>query len=234
MIISAYQRALAALAAFGSVLALTLVAVAPAAEAAPKGCTGGGYPSSIQTSTSLRLARNFGSYGQRNVAHISVSSAAGRPGGTVTLAVNGNAYALALHGGQASQSLPSNLAASHTYGVTATYPGQGCYAPSSSSTSYTVFPGESRTHGLSARSIRRGGHPRVTGRVSTATGARAKGRVSVKLYYHGDLKKSGSATLHGGRFSASFGRVTQVGTWTVRVTPLSGGSSDDTSFRVSR
>jgi hypothetical protein len=238
MLAHAFHRPLAALAALGTLLALTLVVLIPAsAQAAAPGCTPG-YPSSVATFTNVDLRRHVGIYGSYNVASITVRSDAGTPGGRVALRVGHYYYNLGLRGGHASHALPRSLPARHTYLVKAMYRGHGCYKASSGSTHYTVTRAGTHVRGLSARNIRRGGHPHVSGVVRTNSGVRATGRVSVKLYYHRHLQKRTTVTLHRGGFYAHFGKVYKTGTWTAKATMLSSnnfaGSSASTHFRVRR
>jgi hypothetical protein len=236
MVSTTAQRILAPVVALGSLLAVSLVVLVPsAAQAAPK-CQPG-YPSRITTHTVVRLVRNVGQYGDRNTATVRVTSGSGTPGGRVTLRVAGRASSLALHGGVARSSLPRNLAAGHTYRVSATYPGFGCYKGSSGSTYYTVRRAGAHIRGLHARDIRRGGHPFVSGRVVTSSGATAGGRVVVRLY-HGGLRRTATASVHHGRFAVRFGRVYGTGRWVARATKpptanFAGSSASDT-FRVRR
>jgi hypothetical protein len=236
MTFPAYRRALAAFAALGSVLALTLVVLVPASAQAAPACTPG-YPSSVSTTTSLRLARNVGTYGSANTAFIRVSSGAGTPGGRVGLRVGSYYRSLVLSGGSAAANLPRNLPARHTYVVSASYQGRGCFRPSSDSAFYTVYRSRSSISGLHARSSH-GHHARVTGRVTASNGGAATGTVAVRLYFQGHLKKSTSVALHRGRFGASFSGVRSRGVWQARATfSPSGNSSGDsasTSFRVRR
>lgn len=236
MIVHAYQRALAAIAALGSVLALTLVVLVPSSATAAPTCQPG-YPATAATTTSLSL-RSVGFYGGRNVASVRVRSNAGRPGGSVTISGRGFSYTVALHGGRASHSLPRYLPARHTYRVTARYPGRGCFKASSASKSYTVFRAFTSIRGLTAAAGVRGRHPYVSGRVVTSNHATAVGTVSLRIYHHGRYVQSRTATLHHGRFAASFSRVYALGKWTARATLHSSGnyrgSSASTGFRVRR
>jgi hypothetical protein len=224
MVSTAAQRLLASLVALGSLLAVTLVVLVPsAAQAAPR-CQPG-YPASVATHTGVSLARNIGRYGGPNTATV----------GRVTLRVAGRAFSLVLHGGTARARLPRNLAAGHTYPVTATYPGYGCYKGSAGATYYTVLRAGAHITGLQARNIRSGGHPFVSGRVVTTSGVTATGRVWVRLY-HGGLRRTATAYLHRGRFAVRFGAVSSRGVWVARATkpPTDnfGRSTASDKFRV--
>lgn len=236
MFLHAYQRALAAIAALSSILALTLVVLVSSSATAAPGCRPG-YPATVATTTSLSL-RSVGFYGGRNVASVRVRSNAGRPGGTVTISGRGFRYTVTLHGGRASHALPRYLPARHTYRVTARYPGRGCFKASSASKSYTVYRAFTRIRGLTAAAGVRGRHPYVSGRVVTSNHATAIGTVSLRIYHHRHFVQSRTATLRHGRFSASFSRVYALGRWTAVAIRHSSanysGSRASTSFRVRR
>lgn len=235
MVSTAHQRLVATVASLGTLLGLTVVALVPsAAQAAtcqPK------YPASVATRTSVNLVRNIGEYGDSNTATVRVSSDAGVPDGRVNLRIAGDSFSLNLNNGVARRSVPDDLDARRTYTVTATYLGEGCYAGSSDSTSYTVQRAGVRIVGFSARDIRRGGRPFVSGRVVTTSGARATGRVTVRLYFRGQ-RDVGNDRLDGGRFAISFDRAYRVGTWTARATLPDndnfGGDTAGETFRVRR
>jgi hypothetical protein len=234
MVSTTAQRLLASLVALGSLLAVTLVVLVPsAAQAAPR-CQPG-YPASVATHTAVHLTRNIGRYGGPNTATVRVTSDAGAPFGRVTLRVAGRAFSLVLHGGAARARIPRNLAAGHTYPVTATYPGYGCYKGSAGATYYTVLRAGAHIAGLHARNIRRGGHPFVSGRVVTTSGVTATGRVWVRLY-HGGLRSTATAFLHRGRFAVRFGAVSSRGVWVARATKPPthnfGRSTASDTFRV--
>jgi hypothetical protein len=234
LFIPAYRRAIASIAALGTLLGITVIALVPTAQAAPP-TSDPGYPSSVTTATNLQLARNVARFGSRNVARVQVSSGAGQPGGTVQLSIAGMTYVLRLHGGQARQQLPRYLAPNQTYTVQANYLGRGCYAPSSA-LSYLTVVGRgtsTRVTGLHARNIHRGGHPVVTGRVTKSHG-RAYGAVSVQLFFHGELVRSRTVRLHGGHFRAGFASVYRVGIWSASATKVNTGASASTAFRVRR
>jgi hypothetical protein len=236
---TALQRLIATVAALGMLLGLALVALLPStAQAAPPTCQPS-YPASVATTTSVNLVRNVGEYGDSNTVTVRVRSDAGVPDGRVNLRISdgGGFYALDLNGGVARRSLPDDLDARTTYTVTATYQGEGCYAGSSDSASYTVQRAGVRIVGFNARTIHRGDRPFVSGRVVTTSGATATGRVTVRLYFRG-LRDVESDRLDDGRFAIRFDRVYQVGTWTARASlPDSDNFSGDTAsdqFRVLR
>ncbi len=232
MLTTALSRVAAAAAALTSTLALGLVAAAPA-SAAPATCDPG-YPSSVQTTTSLHLARSIARYGSGNTASVRVSSDAGRPTGRVSVFVGGGpSFSVRLHSGHASVRLPRNLPANHTYTVAAVYAGSGCYAGSASSPKfYTVVRSHAHVKGLDARDIRVGGRPLVTGEVSGATGTV---KVTIK---HKGIVSTKYVAVSGGSFSAEFAPVRAKGVWkAVAVKPTSAGVVGDsavTAFRVHR
>ncbi len=237
MVSTAFQRLVATIAALGTLLGLALVALVP--SAAQAATCNPGYPASVATTTSARLVRNVGSYGDRNTLTVRVRSDAGVPGGRVNLRISngGGFYRLYLHGGVARRSLPRGLDARTTYTLTATYLGQGCYAGSSDSTSYTVKRVGVRIVALRASNIRRGGRPFVRARVITRSRTTAYGRVTVRLYHRG-LRKVETVRLRGGHFGIRFNPVYRVGTWTARAyLPASrnfGGDVAGVRFRVRR
>lgn len=238
MLLLAYRRALAAVAALGSVLALALVVLSPtSAAAAPAQDCDPDYPASVSTTTSLNLSSNFVRYPGRVVAFVQVASGAGTPTGTVTLSAGGSSFQLKLRrSGFASKPLP-RLAADRTYSVTASYSGGGCYAGSSDSTSLTVFAAGTSVVSLDARDIRSGQRPRVTGRVTTDTDDDVSGTVTVTISHDGESRER-TVELEDGRFSATFGSVDDRGTWTATVTVPDtddyDGSSASTTFEVRR
>jgi hypothetical protein len=227
------RRATTVVAALGTLLALVLVGLTPtSASAAPK-CRPG-YPASVATVTKLSVPRLVRA--RQNIrAKVTVISGAGRPSGRVALSVGGRSYGLTLHGGTASKSL-GRLGAGRTYRITASYGGSGCWKPSSAAGSITVkrVGRDSQAHfsRLSARSVHRGGHPRVSGHIVKASGRGATGRVRVQLSSHGHVRYAKTVRLHHGRFSATFPRVRQVGVWTASA--RGGGVSASTTFRVRR
>jgi hypothetical protein len=236
MVSTARQRLVATAAALGTLLGLAVIVLIPSAAEAVT-CQPG-YPASVATTTDVRLVHNVGEYGDSNTATVRVGSDAGVPDGRVNLRISdgGGFFALNLDDGVARRSLPENLDARTTYTVTATYLGEGCYAGSSDSTSYTVQRAGTRIVGFSADNIRRGGRPFVDGRVVSTSGADVGGRVTVRLYFRG-LRETESDRLDGrGRFSIRFDRVFRVGLWTARATlPASdnfGGDTAGDTFRV--
>jgi hypothetical protein len=235
MISSILRRTLAGTAATGVAVSLAVVGVGtPAASAA--GQCNSGYPSSVSTSTSLTLAKTVGAYGETNRASVRVSSGAGTPTGRVTVTVGGASYSMALSGGRASHSLPRTLAAQRTHAVTARYTASSCYKGSSATKYYTVKRTSVAVRGVSARNIRKGGRPYVTGRVTTASGVTVGGQVTVRLYHAGHRRKTTTVSLRNGHFSAAFGKAYLRGTWTARATALStsnhGSATGSDSFRV--
>jgi hypothetical protein len=144
---TAVRRFLAVLAVLATALGLAVVLLAPsAAEAKPRRCHRG-YPAVVTTQTTVDLVKSVGEYGDRNAARIKVRSDAGVPRGEVTVGVAGVVASLRLHGGVARWALPRYLPASHTYAVTATYTGRGCFGGSSGSAYYTVVPAHHHPHG---------------------------------------------------------------------------------------
>jgi hypothetical protein len=235
MVSTALRRLIATVAALGMLLGLALVALVP--SAAQAATCNPSYPASVATTTSVNLVRNVGEYGDSNTVTVRVRSDAGVPDGRVNLRISdgGGFFALDLNDGVARHSLPDDLDARNTYTVTATYLGEGCYAGSSDSSNYTVQRAGVRIVGFSADNIRRGGRPFVSGRVVTTSGATARGRVTVRLYFRG-LREVESDGLDGGRFAIRFDRVYRVGTWTARATLPAGdnfgGDTAGDTFRV--
>ncbi len=227
MVSTALRRLIASVAALGMLLGLALVALVP--SSAQAATCNPSYPASVATRTSVDLVRNVGVYGDRNTATVRVGSDAGVPGGRVNVRVAGNTYTLTLSGGVAQHSIPSDLDARHTYAVTASYLGEGCYAASSDSASYTVMRSGVRIVAFNARSIHRGGRPYVSGRVVTTSRVTATGRVTVRIYLHG-LRKTETVRLRAGRFAVRFDRVYRVGGWTARAAlPASDNFGGDTA-----
>jgi len=201
-------------------------------------CGPSGYAAPIATTTSLSLARSVVEFGSADVATVKVSSGAGTPSGSVRLGVSdGSSYRLTLdRRGSARHELPRRLPAQRTYAVTASYDGRGsCQASGPVRKYVTVVRADTDVRGLEARDLRSGGHPTVTGRVRSDTGVTPDGEVRVTLT-NGDLEKTRTADLRGGRFTVRFGRTHQGGTWKVRAAFLGTrdfqGSRGTTSFRV--
>ncbi len=201
-------------------------------------CGPSGYAAPIATTTSLSLARSVMEYGSVDVATVKVSSGAGTPSGSVRLGVsNGSSYRLTLdRRGSARHELPRRLAAQRTYAVTASYDGRGsCQASGPVRKYVTVVRADTDVRGLEAGDIRSGRKPKVSGRVTSSTGVTVDGEVRVTLT-NGDLEKTRTVDLRGGRFAVTFGRTYQAGTWKVRATFLGErdfrGSGGTTNFRV--
>ena len=201
-------------------------------------CGPSGYAAPIATTTGLSLARSVMEYGSVDVATVKVSSGAGTPSGSVRLGVSdGSSYRLTLdRRGTARQELPRRLPAQRTYAVTASYDGRGsCQASGPVRKYVTVVRADTDVRGLEVRDIRSGGRPTVTGRVRSDTGITPDGAVRVMLT-NGDLEKVRTVDQRGGRFSATFGRTYQAGTWKVRAAFLGDrdfrDSDGTTKFRV--
>ena len=240
MLRHALGRTVAALTAIGTVSVLTVAGAASPAAAATVSWTAG-YGAPVPTTASLTLARTVGQYGSVNVATVRVGSGVGAPtDGTVTVTVNGWSRSAGLNGGGLAQlQLPRTLAAQHTYTVTARYNGRERCQPSSATPKYyTVVKAGTDIRGLAAPDRRVGGRPSVTGRVTSYTGLTPAGTVQVRLFRSGHLKKSKTVSLRGGHFSASFGRISSVGTWTAKAvyvgTRNCRTATDADAFRVSR
>ena len=227
------RRATSAVAALGTLLALVLVGLTSTSASAASDCQPG-YPASVATYTTVRVPPLVSSR-TRVTASVTVTSGAGKPSGKVHLSVSGRSYNLTLHNGRARQSL-GRFAGGHTYTVSASYGGSGCWKPSSDTASLTVMRrgGDSQAHfsRLTARSFHAGGHPRVRGRIVKASGKNATGRVRVRVSFHGHVRYAKTVGLHRGRFRVTFPRVRQAGVWTASAT--GGGASASTTFRVRR
>ena len=174
-------------------------------------------------------------YGFVNVATIRVRSGAGTPSGTVRTTVAGTTRSDQLdHRGTTQRELRL-LDAGHTYKVSSTYLGKGsCRGQRTRSSSTTRWSGPARTCAAwRPGDIRSGRKSKVGGRVTSSTGVTVDGEVRVTLT-NGDLEKERTVDLRGGRFTVTFGRTYQAGTWKVRATFLGDrdfkGSSE--SFRV--
>ena len=202
-------------------------------------CGPAGYAAPIATTTSLSLDRSVAEYGFVNVATIRVSSGAGTPSGTVRTSVAGVTRTDALdHRGATQRELPRRLEAGHSYSVTTSYDGQGsCQASGPVRKYYTVVRARTNVRGLEARDVRTGGRPHVSGRVAASTGITPDGKVRVTLTRGGTAKQA-TVRLRGGRFSVTFGRISQRGTWKVKAVMVANrdyrASSDSTRFRVGR
>ena len=237
MSVSRAHRSVAVLATLLAASTVGLGAVT-SAEAASV-CGPAGYAAPIATTTSLSLDRSVAAYGFVNVASIRVSSGAGTPSGTVRTSVAGVTRTDALdHRGTTQRELPRRLEAGHTYKVTTSYAGDGSCQPSGPvSKYYTVVRARTDVRGLQARDVRAGGRPHVSGRVASSTGITPNGKVRVTLTRGGTAKQA-TVRLRSGRFSITFGRVSERGTWKVKAAMVANsdyrGSSDATKFRVGR
>lgn len=229
----AYRSVVLASALAAATFGLGAVTSAQAASV----CGPAGYAAPIATTTSLSLSRSMAEYGFVNVATIRVRSGAGTPSGTVRTTVAGTTRSDQLdHRGTTQRELPRLLDAGHTYKVSSSYLGKGsCSASGPVSKYYTVVRAGTDVRGLEAGDIRSGGKPKVSGRVTSSTGVTVDGEVRVTLT-NGDLEKTRTVDLRGGRFTVTFGRTNQAGTWKVRATFLGDrdfkGSSETTNFRV--
>ncbi len=226
-------RAVLALALTASTFGLGAVTSASAASV----CGPAGYAAPIATTTSLSLTRSAGQYGAVNVATVRVASGAGTPSGTVRVAVNGETYTGTLNSdGVAQRQLPRSLAPSHTYRVTASYDGSGsCRASGPVSKFYTVVRAGTAVRGLQVHNAWPGVRPRVSGQVASYTGVVTRGQVRVRLVDHGKVRQERVVGLRNGAFSATFGRTSARGTWTVRAAFVANrafrGSHASTTFR---
>jgi len=232
-------RAHRSVAVLASLLAASTVGLGAVTSAqAASVCGPSGYAAPIATTTSLTLARSVMRYGSVDLATVKVSSGAGTPSGSVRLDVsNGASYHLTLdRHGAARHALPRTLPAQRTYAVTASYDGQGsCQASGPARKYVTVVRTGTDVRGLEARNIRSGGRPKVSGKVASDTGVTPGGKVLVTLV-KGNRERRKSVDLRGGRFTVTFGRTHQAGTWKVRVAMLGRrdfqGSAARTNFRV--
>lgn len=237
MPVSRAHRSVAVLATLLTASTVGLGAVTSAQAASV--CGPAGYAAPIATTTSLSLDRSVAEYGFVNVATIRVSSGAGTPSGTVRTSVAGVTRTDVLdHRGATQRELPRRLEAGHSYSVTTSYDGQGsCQASGPVRKYYTVVRARTNVRGLEARDVRTGGRPHVSGRVASSTGITPDGKVRVTLK-RGDTAKQATVRLRGGRFSVTFGRISQRGTWKVKAVMVANGdyraSSDSTKFRVGR
>lgn len=237
MPVSRAHRSVAVLATLLTASTVGLGAVTSAQAASV--CGPVGYAAPIATTTSLSLDRSVAEYGFVNVATIRVSSGAGTPSGTVRTSVAGVTRTDVLdHRGATQRELPRRLEAGHSYSVTTSYDGQGsCQASGPVRKYYTVVRARTNVRGLEARDVRTGGRPHVSGRVASSTGITPDGKVRVTLK-RGDTAKQATVRLRGGRFSVTFGRISQRGTWKVKAVMVANGdyraSSDSTKLRVGR
>lgn len=237
MPVSRAHRSVAVLATLLTASTVGLGAVTSAQAASV--CAPAGYAAPIATTTSLSLDRSVAEYGFVNVATIRVSSGAGTPSGTVRTSVAGVTRTDVLdHRGATQRELPRRLEAGHSYSVTTSYDGQGsCQASGPVRKYYTVVRARTNVRGLEARDVRTGGRPHVSGRVASSTGITPDGKVRVTLTRGGTAKQA-TVRLRGGRFSVTFGRISQRGTWKVKAVMVANGdyraSSNSTRFRVGR
>lgn len=196
------------------------------------------YPSKIATFTTVRLNDSLQSYGAGNVANVKVGSSSGQPTGSVTVTVGGKSSTSKLSGGSASVSIP-RLNAQRTYTVSARFKpncNTGEFAGSSDTTNLTVNQASSSIARLSARNIKKGQRPAVSGRVSTSY-SKASGTVRVQIS-KGRYGKSETTRVRGSKnaFRAVFSKTRSKGRWNVNVS-YSGnrnyqGSSASTTFVV--
>ena len=149
------------------------------------------------STTTLRLSRSLGSYGEETTARVSVVGATAAPSGPVEIHAGGKVVAtgeLTADGrtATASISLPRDLAAG-AHRLTAVFPGSGDVTGSTSgAASYVVLPALARVD-LDATSrvprgsspevsisvLARGGAPAPTGTVTVTSGFRVIDRVAL-------------------------------------------------------
>lgn len=184
-------RSVAGATAVGSVLAVSLIATpatvtsAPAIRNVAEDCNLQ-YPSSVATSTDLKLTRIAAQYGTQNVATVLVTrddAGSRKPVGRVRVSI-GNAWSrtVRLVDGQASVDLPHTLNAGNTYTVRARYIPPSCsmFAASRDLASYTVFRARVRL-AVNAPNVARGVRPRVNVLATSRTGVTVPGSVRVTI-----------------------------------------------------
>ncbi len=139
------KRSLATGTVLGAVVATAALAAPATVSAAPAASpkielAACGYQGAVATTTSVRLTPgNIVRAGQKVVAHVTVSSGAGTPTGTLMLKVSASkARFFRIHGGHLNKSLPG-LKAGHTYTVIARYQKQNCFQASTGVTYLTVL-----------------------------------------------------------------------------------------------
>ncbi len=228
---SILRKTIATAAAFGSVLALGSLTVAPASAASSCYTT-------TTTYTSVSLTRSIGQYGDHNRATVNVTHDKGNavPGGTVRIFLSGSnvrrSWTIDLTNGRGSVALPSGLPSQATYRVRAKFPSQGCDSYSADNAYYSVTKASTlvTVHG---RNIKRGGHPRVVGHVASTTGRVPHGHVTVALSHRGHVYKTKTVRLDGGYFTVYFGRTKAAGKW-LATARYSGAHNYNASKNVDR
>ncbi len=124
----------------GALFGLQLVGAGVAGASGSDDGSECGYAADIVTATDLTIDRTSIAPGQTTQAHVTVTSGAGVPPGSVDFQVDDReASTVALTAGSAAFTIPADLVPG-TYTVTATYLAPVCWLPSSDAATLHVVP----------------------------------------------------------------------------------------------
>ncbi len=153
-------------------------------------------------------------YGKSASAKVTVAGSAGTPTGKVTLKDGSKTLGTAtLNKGAATFALPKTLAAGkHT--LTASYAGSSTTAASTSgAVSFTVAKAKTTTKVAKVKAVKAGKKPKVTIKVTSATGVPVNGKAVIKE----KSKTLKTVTIKNGKATVSLSKKTKAGKHTIKV-----------------